>query len=126
MSVIFYVQSFLVSQRAYKQIGLEISYSPLFNSTAPPETYKNLVYDRAGVLFNIASLQSQLAMSEDRSTPHGLKQAIKFYQVAYFLIIDFLYGLSDALVECRRNPELLVFNGHSPAPGVHGTGRCTC
>lgn len=85
------------------QIGLEISYTPVFNSAAPPQSFNNLVYDRTGVLFNLASLYSQLAALEDRSTPSGLKQAIKFYQASSVsiaipptLIIFFLLRKSAA------------------------------
>ena len=63
------------------QIGLEISYAPVFDPSALPESFNNLVYDRAGILFNLASLYSQLGAAEDRSTLLGLKQAIKLYQV---------------------------------------------
>ncbi len=69
------------------QIGLEIPYAPVFSSSALPETYNNLVYERAGVLFNLAALYSQLGAAEDRTTPHGLKQAIKFYQVDRLLAV---------------------------------------
>ena len=54
----------------------------MFDSSALPETYRNLLYERAGVLFNLAAMYSQLGSAEDRSTPEGLKQAIKFYQVS--------------------------------------------
>ncbi|KAH9942761.1 pH-response regulator [Amylocystis lapponica] len=63
-------------------IGLEIPYAPAFNPTALPVTLSNLAYERAAVLFNLAALYSQLAASEDRSNPHGLKQAIISYQNA--------------------------------------------
>jgi len=61
---------------------LDIPYAPVFNSSALPVTLSNLAYERAAVLFNIAVLYSQLAASEDRSNPNGLKQAITFYQNA--------------------------------------------
>lgn len=41
----------------------------------------NLAYERAAVLFNLAALYSQLASSEDRSHPDGIKRANAFYQV---------------------------------------------
>ncbi|KAI0775185.1 BRO1-domain-containing protein [Trametes elegans] len=63
-----------------RSIGLEIPYAPAFDSDALPQTLKNLVYERAAVLYNLAALFSQLGAAEDRSTPHGLKQAIKYYQ----------------------------------------------
>ncbi|KAG6814606.1 hypothetical protein H0H92_000135 [Tricholoma furcatifolium] len=61
-------------------IGLEIAYAPLFQENAIPITLKNLVFERCGVLFNLASLYSQLASSEDRSTVDGIKRATANYQ----------------------------------------------
>ncbi|OJT11438.1 pH-response regulator protein palA/RIM20 [Trametes pubescens] len=64
------------------RIGLEISYATAFDGSTLPQTLPNLVYERAAVLYNLAALYSQLGSAEDRSTPQGLKQAIKFYQNA--------------------------------------------
>lgn len=64
------------------QIGLEFSYAHVF---APPSsipvTLRSLTFERAATLFNLAALYSQLAASEDRSTPDGLKRATLHYQV---------------------------------------------
>ncbi|KAI0635957.1 BRO1-domain-containing protein [Trametes polyzona] len=78
----YHAQLVFILTKFPADIGLEIPYAPAFNSSALPETLKNLVYERAAVLFNLAALYSQLGSAEDRSTPHGLKQAIKFYQNA--------------------------------------------
>ncbi|RDX57268.1 pH-response regulator [Lentinus brumalis] len=78
----YHAQLVFILTKLPPDIGLEIPYAPVFNSSALPETYNNLVYERAGVLFNLAALYSQLGAAEDRTTPHGLKQAIKFYQNA--------------------------------------------
>ncbi len=43
---------------------------------------KNLIFERAGILFNLAALYSQLASAEDRTTPQGLKQMISHLQVS--------------------------------------------
>lgn len=67
------------------KIGLEVPYAPVFNNSALPESYNSLVYERAGVLFNLGALYCQLGATEDRTTPQGLKQAIKFYQVSNLL-----------------------------------------
>lgn len=40
----------------------------------------NLAFERASVVFNLASLYSQLAASEDRATPDGIKRAAANYQ----------------------------------------------
>lgn len=66
------------------QIGLEIPYATAFDGSTLPQTLTNLVYERAAVLYNLAALYSQLGSAEDRSTPQGLKQAIKFYQVCIY------------------------------------------
>lgn len=53
----------------------------MFDASALPVSFSNLLYERAAVLFNLAALQSQLGAAEDRSTVQGLKQAILLYQV---------------------------------------------
>lgn len=64
------------------QIGLEFPYLPAFASSATtPISLANLLYERCGVLFNLASLYSQIAYAEDRSSPEGLKAASKYFQV---------------------------------------------
>lgn len=64
------------------QIGLEFPYSPAFaSSVAASISLTNLLYERCGVLFNLASLYSQIAHAEDRSSPEGLKAASKYFQV---------------------------------------------
>lgn len=63
------------------QIGLDIPYAPVFSPSALPITLRNLAFERAAVLFNLAALYSQLAAGEDRSTAAGLKQMIAYYQV---------------------------------------------
>ncbi|KAI1796839.1 pH-response regulator [Ganoderma leucocontextum] len=76
----YHAQLVFILTKLPADIGLEIPYAPVFDGDALPETLNNLVYERAGVLFNLAALYSQLGAAEDRMTPHGLKQAIKFYQ----------------------------------------------
>ncbi|KAJ3482919.1 hypothetical protein NLI96_g6648 [Meripilus lineatus] len=63
-------------------IGLNIPYSPIFNPSTDPTILPNLGFDRCGILFNLAALQSQLAAVEDRSGTAGLKRAIQYYQSA--------------------------------------------
>jgi programmed cell death 6-interacting protein len=43
---------------------------------------KNLLFERASVVFNLAALYSQLAANEDRSSSDGLKRALNFAQVS--------------------------------------------
>ncbi|KAJ7494696.1 BRO1-like domain-containing protein [Mycena galericulata] len=63
-------------------IQLEISYAPVFTPTSLPVTLRNLAFERAAVLFNLAALYCQLAASEDRSNADGIKRAIPNYQQA--------------------------------------------
>jgi hypothetical protein len=63
------------------QIELEIAYAPVFNPSAVPIKLKNLVFEHASVLFNLAALYSQLSAEEDRSTSDGIKRAAANYQV---------------------------------------------
>ena len=65
------------------KIGLEIAYAPTFQPNALPVSVKNLVYERCGVLFNLAALYSQLAASEDRSRIEGIKRATAYHQVSH-------------------------------------------
>lgn len=53
----------------------------MFSPSALPVTLRNLLYERAAVLLNLAALYSQLAAGQDRSTAQGLKQVIAYYQV---------------------------------------------
>ncbi|KAI0367789.1 BRO1-domain-containing protein [Pilatotrama ljubarskyi] len=78
----YHAQLVFILTKLPADIGLEIPYAPAFDSSALPQSLNNLMYERAAVLYNLAALYSQLGAAEDRSTPHGLKQAIKFYQSA--------------------------------------------
>ncbi|KAG7089614.1 hypothetical protein E1B28_011280 [Marasmius oreades] len=63
-------------------IQLEIPYAPVFSPSALPVTLRNLVFERAAVIFNLAALYSQLAGGEDRAVGDGIKRAAAFYQHA--------------------------------------------
>ncbi|KAI0671768.1 BRO1-domain-containing protein [Trametes maxima] len=78
----YHAQLVFILTKLPPDIGLEIPYAPAFDSDSLPQSLKNLVYERASLLYNLAALYSQLGSAEDRSTPQGLKQAIKFYQSA--------------------------------------------
>eukprot|EP00850_Spirogloea_muscicola_P014537 SM000105S13882 [mRNA] locus=s105:279655:285368:- [translate_table: standard] len=45
-------------------------------------TQQNIHFEKAAVAFNLGAVQSQLALSADRSTPAGLKQACNCFQAA--------------------------------------------
>ena len=50
-----------------------------------PIKLKNLVFEHASVLFNLAALYSQLSAAEDRSTTDGIKRAAANYQVRFLI-----------------------------------------
>ncbi|GBE87997.1 pH-response regulator protein palA/RIM20 [Sparassis crispa] len=81
-AISYHAQLVFVLTKLPPDIGLEIPYAPVFDSSALPINLSNLAYERSAVLFNLAALYSQLAASADRSTPQGLKQAIAYYQNA--------------------------------------------
>ncbi|KAI0766745.1 ALIX V-shaped domain binding to HIV-domain-containing protein [Irpex lacteus] len=84
-------------------IGLEVAYAPVFSSGALPVALKNLIFERAGILFNLAALYSQLASAEDRTTPQGLKQMISHLQTAAgtfrYLITNVTPSLRSSVAE---------------------------
>ncbi|KZT73000.1 BRO1-domain-containing protein [Daedalea quercina L-15889] len=81
-SLSYHAQLVFITTKLPADIGLEIAYGQVFAPNAMPVTLSNLIFERAGVLFNLGSLFSQLAAAEDRSTAAGLKQAIAYYQSA--------------------------------------------
>ncbi|TFK40326.1 BRO1-like domain-containing protein [Crucibulum laeve] len=83
-------------------IQLEIAYAPVFNQSSVPVILRNLAFERASVLFNLASLYSQLAAGEDRSTLDGIKRAATNYQQAAGTF-SFLH--SSALPKLVYSPE---------------------
>ncbi|KAJ7158788.1 BRO1-like domain-containing protein [Mycena filopes] len=78
----YHAQLLSVLTKLPTDIGLEIAYAPAFAPNALPITLRNIAFERAAVLFNLASLYSQLAASEDRSNADGIKRAIPNYQSA--------------------------------------------
>ncbi|KAJ8072525.1 pH-response regulator protein palA/rim20 [Marasmius tenuissimus] len=68
-------------------IQLDIPYNTVFSSSAFPVTLRNLVFERAAVIFNLAALYSQLARDEDRASGDGLKRAVSFYQGLEWLML---------------------------------------
>ncbi|KAF9779034.1 BRO1-domain-containing protein [Thelephora terrestris] len=79
----YHAQLVFILTKLPADIGLEIPYSLAFaSSNTRPISLSNIVYERCAVLFNLASLYSQIAYAEDRSSPDGLKTASKYYQQA--------------------------------------------
>lgn len=64
------------------KMQLEILYAPVFSPSVVPVTMRSLMFERAAVVFNLGSLYSQLAASEDRSNVDGIKRAAAFFQVS--------------------------------------------
>jgi hypothetical protein len=64
------------------QVSLDIPYAPAFSPDEIPVSLPNLHFERCCLLFNLASLYSQLGLAEDRTTSDGVKRASAFYQVS--------------------------------------------
>lgn len=72
----------LLTEAFYIQIGLSITYYPAFlSSSIQLLTLSNLFYERACVLFNLASLYCQLASAQDRTSSEGINRALNQFQV---------------------------------------------
>ncbi|USP76568.1 pH-response regulator protein palA/RIM20 [Curvularia clavata] len=57
-------------------IGVEFPWYPALGyNTSRPASRNNLRFELANIMFNLAAMYSQLAMSSNRSTPDGLKAA---------------------------------------------------
>ncbi|KAA8619503.1 pH-response regulator protein palA/RIM20 [Pyrenophora tritici-repentis] len=57
-------------------IGVEFPWYPALGyNTSRPTSRNNLRFELANIMFNLAAMYSQLAMSSNRSTPDGLKAA---------------------------------------------------
>ncbi|KAI4123616.1 MAG: hypothetical protein LQ338_005187 [Usnochroma carphineum] len=61
-------------------IGVDFTWYPALGyNTQRPESQNNLRFELANVLFNLASLYTQLAVSLNRSTSDGLKSACNYF-----------------------------------------------
>ncbi|KAF1960310.1 BRO1-domain-containing protein [Byssothecium circinans] len=64
-------------------IGVEFPWYPALGyNTGRPITRNNLRFELANIMFNLAAMYSQLAMSSNRSTPDGLKVAANNFCLA--------------------------------------------
>ncbi|KAF9048660.1 BRO1-like domain-containing protein [Panaeolus papilionaceus] len=63
-------------------IQLAFSYTSAFSPSSGVVTLNSIVFERAAVLFNLASLYSQLAGLQDRSAAEGITRAASNYQYA--------------------------------------------
>ncbi|MCJ1380577.1 pH-response regulator protein palA/rim20 [Xylographa soralifera] len=61
-------------------IGAEFTWYPALGfNTQRPESQNNIRFELANILFNLAALYSQLAVSLNRTTPDGLKAANNYF-----------------------------------------------
>ncbi|KAF8656828.1 hypothetical protein AX16_002376 [Volvariella volvacea WC 439] len=90
----YHAQLVSILQKLPSDIQLEFAYAPVFASDAIPITLRSLAFERTSVLFNLASLYSQLASLEDRSNKDGIRRALNYYQSAAG---TFVHLISDAL-----------------------------
>ncbi|KIY43649.1 BRO1-domain-containing protein [Fistulina hepatica ATCC 64428] len=90
MTFRYHAQLLAVSRKLPPDIDLDISYAPVFSPSSLPVTLKNLTFERAAVLFNLAALYSQLGNLEDRSNADGIKRAMSHFShaagVFFFLV----------------------------------------
>lgn len=64
-------------------VGVEFPWYPALGyNTSRPVARNNLRYELANIVFNLAAMYSQLAMSSNRSTPDGLKIAANNFCLA--------------------------------------------
>lgn len=64
-------------------IGVEFPWYPALGyNTNRPSSRNNLRFELANIMFNLAAMYSQLAMSSNRSTPDGLKMAANNFCMA--------------------------------------------
>ena len=83
-------------------IGVEFSWYPALGfNTERVITENNLRFELANILFNLAALYSQLALSSNRSTTDGLKAASNYFCLAAG-VIDYLK--EDIIPDMRMMP----------------------
>ncbi|KAL9714113.1 pH-response regulator protein palA/rim20 [Leucoagaricus gongylophorus] len=79
--LLYHAQLVSILAKLPSDIQLEISFATVFHPRKPPVTLQNIVFERASLLFNLASLYSQLGSQADRSNAEGIKRAVSYYQV---------------------------------------------
>ncbi|PAV16120.1 pH-response regulator [Pyrrhoderma noxium] len=98
-------------------IGLDVPCFPALLPSDTPVILRNLAYERAATLFNLAALYSQLAIAEDHAHPDGIKRASAYYQNAAgslsYLIGSALPALTQSLEVNTRVNELTESFLHS-------------
>jgi programmed cell death 6-interacting protein len=70
---------------------------PAFSPDFLPVWLSNLHFERCCILFNLASLYSQLGLAEDRTKPDGVKRMSAFYQVRSHSVTSVSSNFNPAL-----------------------------
>ncbi|KAI1911433.1 pH-response regulator protein palA/rim20 [Ophidiomyces ophidiicola] len=83
-------------------VGADFSWYPAFGfNTLRPASQNNIRYELANVLFNLAALYSQLAISLNTSDSNNLKTACKYFCQAAGVI---LHLRTDVIPDLRSSP----------------------
>ncbi|TDL25855.1 pH-response regulator [Rickenella mellea] len=101
----YHAQLVFILTKLPSDIGLSIPYHSAFSPSSPPESISSLVYERAALLFNLAATYSQLALSEDRSHPDGIKRGTVYYQNAAGTLSYLINNVIPVLAESLPNRQ---------------------
>ncbi|KAF2759602.1 BRO1-domain-containing protein [Pseudovirgaria hyperparasitica] len=83
-------------------IGVDFTWYPAIGyQTSRPNSENNLRFELANVVFNLASMYSQLAVSSNRNTEQGLKIACNYFSMAAGVLS---YLKSTVIPEMRSTP----------------------
>ncbi|OAL48689.1 BRO1-domain-containing protein [Pyrenochaeta sp. DS3sAY3a] len=83
-------------------IGVEFPWYPALGyNTGRPTSRNNLRFELANIMYNLAAMYSQLAMSSNRSTPDGLKVAASHFCMAAGVLSHLR---NNVLPELRTEP----------------------
>lgn len=86
----------------FAQIGADFTWYPALGfNTERPISQNNLKFELANVLYNLAALYSQLAVSVNRSTTEGLRSASNYISLAAGVIS---YLKTEIIPELRTTP----------------------
>ncbi|KAI0395655.1 pH-response regulator protein palA/RIM20 [Xylariaceae sp. FL0594] len=83
-------------------IGADFTWYPALGYTVDrPVVHNNLQFERANIIFNLAALYSQLAISSNRSATEGLKTAASYFNQAAGVLT---YLKDEIIPELRTTP----------------------
>ncbi|CAG8461462.1 7083_t:CDS:10 [Funneliformis caledonium] len=78
----YYGQLVFIGSKFPIDFGIEFPWYSAFSDEKRPISHRNFYYEKACVLFNIGAMYSQLGVSENRTTPEGVKRACQHFQYA--------------------------------------------